>query len=545
MYIPYNPRAEALNRFGQGMGSGLGDILSRFMESRQFQKQSQGLTAETPINEVLQKLSTVSPQLREQYLSPQVQQRLQQERLGSTYQKIRNDLGDITSRNAPEYMRRIAEAALQVPGANIGDTLNVLMQAMSRAGQGKGYRDLGGSNVVPEITRKESPSGTNTRLNEPFLGGMLDQPSTYQEPAGRQAPFGQMGGPAPTGRIPFAGGDYRTPNYGAAQTQPMTQQEYGDAYGRMFALTGDPQASATFAENLRGLTKDQREAEMQNLTARETGRKINIEEENRVRDAAKTLLDRDYPADPQTGVRPLSPFLQDMLVDVMISARGTDEQRYAKGNEYIKDLQAAQHQLSRGETRPNIARFRPDALKKFLKGQQSIVKTVLNDPRTPQMYRRRIMDQFKSVLMANGDGTLEAEAVVNPLNDNTGKIINSVPEAPKTFKEGGKYGVQANRKFEQQRREGIQEIADTIERIASKDPWASPLLLRAELLEKGWDEASIREAFGIADQKNVLSELQRAQVAELSTQQKPGLNSIFWGDPSLQTMLDVLIRGKK
>lgn len=180
MLVPrFDPRADALAQFGQGLGSGVGGILSRFMEAKNFQKQTEGITPETPLNELMQKLAYTSPELQQQYLSPATQQRMVNQ---GAYQDLKKVMEDPRAGPQDWLKSYLKAAVLSGNHGAIGDIMNRLQTPGGY--EGAGNIAFGGQPMGDSVS-----SGNQNQPVKPITGMPAGQPTggPAQQPMQRGA----------------------------------------------------------------------------------------------------------------------------------------------------------------------------------------------------------------------------------------------------------------------------------------------------------------------------------------------------------------------
>lgn len=555
MLVPrFDPRADALAKFGQGLGSGVGDILSRFMEAKQFQSQMQGITPETPVNELVSKLSNVSPQLRETYLSPVIQNRLAQQRAQKVFQDLASKSPEQLSQIPyPQLIAQLGAAFANVPeGYRAAEPFIKALTTYHQA-----QRPIPGSGI-PGIQASGSGSsltGAPTTQTVPVgqRGNVRDTAEQYvPQPSGAQVV--RRAGSSPRGGYAQPIGE--VPAIGEVTFKPDQSNVYGVMQDYMNKTPNASYKDALdYAQNIFNLEESQLNRLYTAQQTAETQRQQQVGEQERVRGAAVRLLSKDYGVD-QSGRINLPPEYQNMLTDIMIQdTKGTDEQRYTKSKKVIEDIVDRVRNLSSGETRPFVAGLRPGQREKFIENKKGAAQAILSDKRIDDVYRPFIREQMRTALtnwrrpLPGLTGRLAEQTVdyLSPESRGGDQLspfeVEEIVNPPSKAIRAALHMVGSPKKNAEENRIALENFWAQI----AKDSLGSPLYAAQELVDKGYSEDQIKAAFDAAKAAGVdFSEYQMNQRNEFLTKRLvPNLSTIFGNDRALKSLSQMFLEGMR
>lgn len=553
MFTLGDPRLQAISQAGSNLGSGLGKALVRFAENKNLQKGLQGVTAQTPINEILQKFAeaNVSPEILNTYLSPAVQQRLGQERSQQAFQDIAN-MSPEQMRNTP-YFQLVAKLAGSMANTPEGfraiePILNALKVPSGQPmGKGKGMNGFPGQEGV-------TPPGSIPGVNEsqfqlPNFFNQQPAQITTEGPSGTKIPQPQQTA------IPRAGIETPpgiVPQTGENIPRPSNEMVYRNINDYLQNTTGATYPEALeWAKGMFNLEEAQLDRIYKAQEKQETQRKQVVAEQDRIREQTQGFIlnDPEFTSPDRT----LNGTLKNMLMDFMLAPdnlKGTDETRYQKSKKKITDLQDRIRGVSEGATRPFLGGARPEALKNFLSEKRGSAQSILNDSRIPEDYKPGIREMLRTALAETSRpfsidnvpmfGPVEIETIVNPPTNNLNKYIKAMPEGI-TARDFEDDPSGSQKKYPQQQ----QKLTEFWARLA-KNNMDSPLYAAQELIDKGYRQEDIVNAFDEAQEKGAsFSEYQLNQRTDyLGKPMVPNLSTIFGFDPSYRSIFHG-ISGKK
>jgi hypothetical protein len=513
MFTLTDPRKQAISQAGQNFGGGLGDALINFIENKRFQQAMSGVTAETPVQEVLTRFAqnNVSPQWMERYLSPQVQNRMLQQRYEPKLvdrMKLYQDEATVGTEARPE-MRDSGSVSKGGPVKPISDTTpNQFDQTQV---QQQTQQPVAQNQIIPQSVAQN--------IQQP-VGQFQQQP--IQE----------------SGQQPITG-DFRSDVRSNAPVTPLATDRDRNSLIRQGLQAGlSPEAAENYADKKIELQNQRRADEIATLARDELARKTVIEVDENLRNEAEKYLSRDYGTERD-------PIIDDMVTRLMREGTGTAEQRYTKARPVVTRILNSLNNINEGQ-RPPLVGGR-EKFNAYIRKQQSYVKALLKDPQIPASFKKDIMEKVITNEMAKGTGRVDAEMIANPPSANFTKLLNSVEEKPKP-KILNKYGVPDKKSLEDYQlnvNSSVERLSNKIAQMVDQSPWSSPLVMRSSFLDKGYTEADIAEAFLKAQEAEVpFSDYQNEQIGKLAVKERPSLDNIFRGEKSQIEFLPYL-RGNR
>lgn len=544
MFNLRDPRLDAISQAGQQFGTGLGNTLVQGLLNKRLQGVLSDISPTASINEVIGKFAgaNLPPEMLNQYMNPQVQQRVAQERRRVRFEELAKR--KIKHGEMPQFLAELSAELADTEGA--GDIMKVFMTAAQSANLANGDgNETPSTDETPNRPGKDrqTPSGraeAATQAGPPSIRG-------YRNEQGQANPLAQMGVPGTSQMQGPETGDYRSNiNVNAPVTQPMGPQEYQQLLSRYARDTGDYDKARELADKFQSMTQDQRTAELDRLSRDETQRTLRMAEEERARGAIESQIKSD-PKFPGQGEGGQDIALRNIAIQTGMRTPGTDEQKFEAGRRAATRIYDNLNKLRGGTTRPNIAALRHPELKDYLRTEQAVVQNIINDPAIPENLKPEIAEQIRLLEAGKGNGPVETEYLINPPSPRTAKLINSAPEAPRHEIPTGMVGnSKALAKMESIKNAAVYELAESISRTISSDPKASPVIMRDRYLDKGWSEADIARAFTIAEQNGLeFSNYQREQKGELATPQRESLRTYFSEDKAANDYWNIFIQGRR
>ena len=530
MFHLNDPTGEVLSQAGANFGKGAGDSLVNVAKNRALQRALQGVNPQTSPIDVLNRFSqnNVPLELQNQFFNPVVQQRLGQQRAAQVFENIAKT--KITGENLQEVLGQVYTALADIPGG--AEAAQPIVNAIVERSKANGIKPptTGGVPGIP-------PAGNPPSPPRPFGQNRPMQPLANESsnPYMAQGDRGTVTNPSAEG-VPGNADVRSNIPIGPTQQSIASPEQRASAVSALVPFLGSVEAAEKWVDTQQAQQIKQGEIQAANQERSETQRKLVLDEENRIRGVAASKLPENY-----------NPEMRDLVAMTMMAAKGPDEERFATGKRVADRVINGLHSLST-TTRPAGAAFRPGKLGTYLNKKQASALTALNDPDLPEIAKPAIMEQYRTVLAGAGDGPVESEYIINPLQDADVKLLNSTPRAPFGNQPYSKTkgGIRGGEKGKEADARSITTLADIISKIASRNAMASPFIIRDGLLNKGYSESQILQAFNMARENGVqFSPYQFDQMTQLNTPQKPGLNTIFGGDQSQNTVWQQYFQGRR
>ena len=203
MFTVGDPRLQAISQAGASFGTGLGNILNRYVEGKAFNKAfSQGISPETSPYEIMQKglQAGVSPDYLNMALSPTVQQRAVNQQAYNQLQQVRNN-----------------------PQAQPNDYLTAILGAQALSGNYQGVSDIINRITLPNAYSNGMDQNNQMAAPNNQIGGM--QP-------GSSGPQGNLNAPPGVKTVPYTPAQKQQMRYQASLIGPAaltaTDQKIND-----------------------------------------------------------------------------------------------------------------------------------------------------------------------------------------------------------------------------------------------------------------------------------------------------------------------------
>lgn len=523
-----DPRLEALSRAGGNFGGGLADALTQYINNAQLSKALNGVTAETPITDVVKAFAKnrVSPEQQQMYFNPVVQGRLGQERAANIFQSF--------SKMSPQALSKMtwpqATSLIYSAFANSPEGYRAaepIINNLKAEAQRNGWFGFGGAQNQnqPFVPGQEGPTGDqNISPGSPV--------SIQPQGTGVKPGIGVSQNQMPPQTVPARGGQQiqpgEVPRLGEATAAPSKEYIHNLVGRYMTPGTSVDEAIKNAANVLNMeeslLKRVYFEQEQQDLVRQ----KQNLEN-TRIEQYGEAQSKKDFGTDEGGNVN-LPPEYRNLLTDLMLdNTKGSDTQRYTRAKKVITDLMDGVRNLATGEKRPLLAGLRPGAREKFISAKQGQASNILNNPSLPDVYKPMIREQMRTALTNQVTriqpgielpeyGPVEIEEIINKPSKELKSVLTSIPAPSKD-----------PRKNEQ--------ALTGLWAYVARNSMNSPMMVTQALIDKGYDQDSIRNAYDNASEKGVpFSEYQNNQRAEfLKNPFVPRLQSIFGGDKTLRS----------
>ena len=401
-----DPRAQALSGAGQNFGSGLGNSLINFVENKNLGKALQGVNAQTPINEVLQKFAqyNVSPQAQDRFFSPMVQSRMQ-------------------SAGAANYLQEALKSA-KTPA----DMANAVLQAQAMTGQ------LGSVDKVLDYAMRGKLPGLMSQMGQgqqPSSKGAPTNVGTTAQPAMSDTSGMQMGERPPQQNINYFG--VPTAGIGGEETRetvptrpqilPPTPEQKQALRMQGFAL--GPQGEAMADQQINDLESAAQQSRREFEDAR-TLRQEQIGEQRNIEQEVEKLVNEEFAGNPEYR----KDFKRYANYIAKNEAKGSPSERmqYAttKLNDIVNDLDAISNKIPSSDLLGSLDN--PQKLE-TLEGLNVDSNRFLS--RFPEQYKKTGYDALRTNLRSKfGMGPVSSEIAIKAPNPDVVSQIKSLPQAP-------------------------------------------------------------------------------------------------------------------
>jgi hypothetical protein len=526
-----DPRMQAISQAGANFGGGLGDALSQFVENKQFNKALEGVTAETPILQVLQQFAkkNVSPDQQNRFLSATVQQALQKERGRSQLQNLKNT--DLSNLTPAQLAATLLESTQDLqPGTFEALYRPFLEQQQNNLFKGRGR----GRN--PTLSQPDmQPAGEqNARSSEGYSPQYNNQAlAAPQQFGGGQGQQPQGQGPAMAAGAAGAVLPGITPNAQQSNAGRGFQQynTYEDDIQEAYDNGARNLDEAIKYTDIKQNAKQQREAQ----EAKDEQQLLN-------------RLDEKFPPTKE-GQPGIDPALRDIAVEDYRYETGTPNER---ANKAIAKA-VATNNLAKGivdsEKRNWWQSLKRGNTDQFYDSLGNSVRQMLTHKGTVEALQPNLIDYAKSILSMRGDikdvgiAKVMQLAINKPQYNKEMAVLRKLPDIPQDFVDIGKGGIVGQtRKVERAEKalaEAQPKVVNYLVKTLTSDPYASPVLIRDELIKKNYPESLIKASFDEAIKLGwAPSPYQKDEYAGLGTPQKQTAEGLFFNQKAKQGFID-------
>jgi hypothetical protein len=493
-----NQPAEAWNEVGSSFGKGLGNELISYIENKQFNKSLEGVTPQTPINEVLQRFAQnrVSPEQQQRWLQSSVQQSLSRERGKSKLAELGNmSKEEWAAMSMPQMIAKIAEFTQEAPPG----TLENIFPALVNEKRADLYRDSRGQ------------GGNQTSRQQPMqaASNQQGQQQAYQPQSGLEG-LGGMGMAVNAAQgLGQNQGQGSMPSQGA---QGQNQRQQGQLFpevakegafsnaGRGFqdmpTYDDDLQYALSMGQDFESAVKYAQDRDVQRNKIRES--EVEAEE----------ALDKRL---EKGGLGPdkLDPRLRDFAVEYNRYVTGTANERANKTYQSLDRIQNAARNIESGTKRSWWDALTRNDLDGFYDREAGLLRSTLKTTEVPAAMQKPMLDFIQEAYSRRGDiGEIGIEEITQrAINPNYKKEIAGVAKLPKyvtpyeeSIKRGGKFENDKDyEKAAKKNAESQPKVIDYLFKTLTRDSMSSPLLLRKALLDRNYDNEAVLEAFAEAE----------------------------------------------
>lgn len=561
MFTLTDPRAQALSQAGGAFGGALSQALGNYIENRKFGSALQGVDQNTPVHEILNRFAAhnVAPELISQYLNPQIQQRISQERALSSLEQVfnrRDKQGNSQQPSPQEVALGLARAGILSP--SVGQNLGEVTQAYSNLYRSQNYPGGGGTGnapvnlqvntTAPNYATEGQPNSTpqpptrpvtTNRENRP-VKPLNNQGSTPTTGAGiRNAQASGVGGTVAPGvdQAPVAqpsAPDIRNTNpLNINPGRTLTGQEAANTVAQLAPTLG-VEGARQFVQDFNAGNANIRQQMIENAQLAQSAK-----EEQKSQD--------DYwgkQADSYLGAsgRQIDPLFRNAIVSRMQQLSGAPQERFQEALKEQDRLQNKAQKVLEGTKRPIAAAFNPKPLEEWKELKGNNLRALLQDPAIPPQFRDQYVDKFRTLAQAADISSLEFEYMINKPTLAEGKILNSIPKQ-EVKKTTSAFGIAEEPVKDVEK---LSKIADQVIRLSQENPRLSPLIVRDMLMTKGYSDQTASEIYGIAREKGAqFSPYQEEQIGDLAMPARGSLKSILRGEQTGIGLWDQFIKGKK
>lgn len=461
-----DPRQAAWEQAAGNFGGGLAQSLVNYAMNQRLQKGIQGITPETPINEVISQMARagVSPQDREFFFSPTVQTRAQNQYASQIIQDAFKN-----AKSPRDYVEAIARANTVTGNAAGNAQLTDLLMGAALSGGFNQHTPTGqevpgsqGPNVMRGVSSPSYnvPTQVSQTPGSPTAPQVLQQGLEQSQPMGQQGNVltKQIGAENPLENVPVG-----------TAIRPFTPQEQTNIRNQLRSQYG-----LTLGDKEADLRINQRRQEWEVQQAEKAQLEKAQERQQQVQEGTRSYVRSKIGEDFKD-----SPYINEEILraaeDMALDEKGTDNQRYQKvKRDLLTPLSESIRKVGTKLPSPSVfsglqgskKQAYLDSVHKDIEAAQRKVPNELK-PVVKELYREQLRSKF-------GIGPISAEYAVSPPSKETKAMVKSLGENPEKYmKEGGFVSTKAQERQLESKRNKLTKI---ISKEIGKG--ASPLIIK-------------------------------------------------------------------
>jgi len=521
-----NRPMEQWSEAGGNFGSGLGNALVNYIENKQFNSALEGVTPQTPINEVLQRFAQnrVSPEQQQRWLQSTVQQSLSRERGKEKLAELGNmSKEEWAAMSMPQLIAKIAEFTQEAPPG----TLENIFPALVNEKRADLYRNSRGQGSNQTARQQPTQAASNQQ----------GQQQGYQPQSGLEGLGGMgmavnaaqgLGQPQGQGPMQSLGGQGQ--NQGQLFPEVAKEGTFSNA-GRGFqdmpTYDDDLQYALSMGQDFESAVKYAQDRDVQR---------------NKIREAevsAEQALDARL---EKGGLGPdkLDPRLRDFGAEYMRYMTGTENERASKTFQAIDRIKDAARNIKDGKKRTFLDAIMRNDMDGFLNKEASLLRSTIKTTNIPEALQFPMYEYFKEAYASRGDvGEVGVEKIWQlATNPDFKKEIAGIEKIPKAIDPYEKFNIPSD--FQKEKaalanEKNRMQMVNYLFKTLTNDPKSSPLLLRSAIIDRGYDEDLINRAFAEAEQLGWTPNLyQKPQYESFRTPERQTIKGALFNQPALQ-----------
>lgn len=528
-----DPRAEAYNKAAGNFGSGLGEALNQYVNNRLYRNAIGGLGENASVQDTLNAFAqhNVPLEQQQQHFSPIIEAGRQRERTKQSLDELMNK--DWSNSKDSDIVLGVTNALRENPQLIQSVLPSILENARrNRYLNANGMDSRGGNAPAPSNNGPLNPKPMQPSTEN------IGQSSEGYSPAYASGEKGMV--------QPNQGQGEQPQPQGLDNLFSSPQGSPQQAYPNEGFQDVDRVKQRADQLILEGWGVDQAYAQANTENA-QLEKQIKQEKTQTAELDAK--LAEKYGVD-ENGQLKAPKAIRNLAVGLNRYEKGTDEQKFNKTERKIDELM---HDLKSVQSTEKLNwwdYWKNGKTDKFYDQLAGSVRAAFKGSNIPEDLRPNMLDLAKEVLSARPDIKALAVAevmqrIVNPpYKKEQAQIKKNIPDAPSVFmesaKRGGKFSETQDFEKVQKKLDDIRpKIVNQLYKTLTQNPYSSPLLLKEQLIEKGYEDDFVDGLFDEAFKSGWYpSSYQRTEYAQLKTPFKQDLKRWYTGQETIRTLED-------